>query len=272
MRITENFLNPASFNPAMIPTLEKTLFSMDTPHCQLMEIDKDKMEARFVAVPTQITIDGRAVYVPGVDLKEFDSRNTILFGHHEDLLIGHSMWSRKVTNSSGDKEVLVGVKFKPDDLGRYVYEGVRDGWFKFVSPGLMPVTSFYGDEAMDAYKEDYGKKPKSEIYYYGRETMMYELSIVNVPAWSGAQKMNLSNMPEKMKNVLAFDTINDYNTRIENLEQRFSELAGTLGSPKPEAGDGEKPLGEKVKSSGDVSKIDVDYCLSIFNKHLKGDS
>lgn len=272
MRIQET-LNAKTFNPSMIPVLEKQIFSMDTPECQLMEIDKDKMEAKFIAVPTQVTIDGRAVYVPGVDLKEFDARNTILFGHYQDLLIGRSMWSKKESNKNGDKEVIVKVEFKPDDMGRYVYEGVRDGWFKFVSPGLMPVVSFYGDEANIAYKEDYGKNPKTELWYYGRETLMYELSVVNVPAWSGAtQKMNLNNMPEKMKKTLAFEQLSAYITKVEELEQKLNALAGTLGSHKPESGDGEKPLGDGGNSSWDVSEIDVSYALSIFNKRLKGDS
>lgn len=266
-------LNSKTFNSSMIPVLEKQLFSLDTPECQLMEVNSDKMEAKFIAVPTQVTIDGRAVFVPGVDLKEFDTRNTVLFGHYTDLLIGRSMWSKKESNKMGDKEVIVKIEFKPDDMGRYVYEGVRDGWFKFVSPGLMPVVSFYGDEANIAYKEDYGKKPKTELWYYGRETLMYELSVVNVPAWSGAtQKMNLNNMPEKMKKVLAFEQLNAYIAKVEELENKLNSLAGTLGSPKSESGDGERPLGNRPESSWDVSKIDVSYALSIFNKHLKGDS
>jgi len=162
------------------------------------------------------------------------------------------MWAKLIQN--GNKPyVLVKGKFMNTDFAQEVWEGVRDDWYRFVSPGLVSLEAFYDRDANGAYEKDYGKKPKADLWYYGRKTKMYELSIAPVPAWSGAVKQKMHLMSDKMKKTLAFDLLENYISKVDSLESKISSIAETLEGFAAKAGDGEKPLGQPAKLFGDVS-------------------
>jgi len=52
------------------PIEREEKFSVNVQDCELMEVNKTEKSATWKAVPTEITIDGRAVFVPGVDIEE----------------------------------------------------------------------------------------------------------------------------------------------------------------------------------------------------------
>lgn len=210
-------------------------FRLNTADSQLMETNKDdagKQTAMWKVVPTEITIDGRAVWVPGVDINEYEKRKTILFNHNDNIQVGSMLWIKRTETSK--PYIYMKGTFAPTDFAQETFEMVDKGFYNMVSPGLWPVESYFFSEAMIEYEKDYEKKPK-ELYYYGRKTKLYEVSIAPVAAWAGAQKMALLNygMSDAMKNALTFDIVKCY---IESVEQLKAQLSA-LGLPATLPGD-----------------------------------
>lgn len=255
---------------------EGQTFKLNASDAQVMETGTNKSEnitATWRAVPSEITIDGRAVYVPGVDLKDYEKRKTILFNHADDFQVGRAMWT-KYWPDSGVKdatEIRVGGEFMPTVEAQQVGQLVKDGWYNMVSPGLWPVESYFFEEAEEKYEEVYGKKPKKPLYYFGYKTILYELSIAPVAAWSGAQRMslidNMNKFSPQVKNILTFDLLNDYIERVEQLESTVR----TLGVPaKENAGDVRETLGvPPAEKSGDVDVQKIFFELNKIQGFLR---
>lgn len=246
---------------------EGQAFRLNSTDAQVMETGSTKDEnitATWRAVPTEITIDGRAVYVPGVDLRDYEKRKTILWNHSDDFQVGRAMWTKYWPNPEDAKEIRIGGEFMPGEDTQRIGQLVKDGWYNMVSPGLWPVESYFFEEAEEKYEEAYGKKPKKPLYYFGYKTILYELSIAPVAAWSGAQRMSLDHIKgfsEKAKNVLTFDLMNDIFERVEALESTYR----TLGVPTSKtAGDIQEILG--ASSSVKSGDVDVQKMFTELNK------
>ncbi len=246
---------------------EGTAFRLNATDAQVMETGSTKDEnitATWRAVPTEITIDGRAVYVPGVDLRDYEKRKTILWNHWDDFQVGRAMWTKYWPNPEDAKEVRIGGEFMPGEDTQRIGQLVKDGWYNMVSPGLWPVESYFFEEAEQKYEEVYGKKPKKPLYYFGYKTILYELSIAPVAAWSGAQRMSLDQIKgfsEKAKNILTFDIMDSIFERVEKLESTYR----ALGVPTSKtAGDIQEILG--ASSSVKSGDVDVQKMFTELNK------
>lgn len=237
------------------------------PVIELAETNKREKSATFKIATNEIMnrYGGLVLRVDGVDLKAWNDNKTVLFGHNPNVPLGLGMWAKNV----GGEYIL--SKWGPPDLktegmpdtqkrmidfAHEIWSWVDAGQMKGASPGVSVLETFWGqDEAMRAYEEDFGKKPKRNLWCYIRSCEQFEWSVTPIPEQRGALKMQASDMmleqleAERQRNLVY--EVDELKLQIEFMTKEKETLSE---KPNGIAG-GEETPGGIVATAGDVAEV-----------------
>ncbi|MCB0833657.1 MAG: hypothetical protein KDC45_09360 [Bacteroidetes bacterium] len=256
---------------------------------QLAEVNKKEKFAVFEIMNNDFWRGGEArLNVRGDDLKTYKENQTVLFGHNSDAPLGQAQWTRhypsfanatSVRSKWGPPDIKTEGKSERQrmmiDFANEVFDWVEAGQIKGASVGIVPKQIFFGQNAVEKYREDYpedrSQKSKNLIVYI-QTFDMFEWSITPIPRIASALRQSCSDFAKKQ-----LDNVTSSPYYYLDLESRLSSLENTLAETlgqnrKGFDGDGARPLVKTRDLSRDVSRVDTEALLQIVNKRLRNES
>lgn len=237
------------------------------PVIELAETNKREKSATFKIATNDIMnrFGGMVLRVDGVDLKAWNDNKTVLFGHNPSVPLGMGMWAKNVGG-----EYILSKWGPPDvktegmqdgqkrmvDFAHEIWSWVDAGQMKGASPGISLLETYYGVESANkAYFDDFGKKPKRDLWCYIRACEQFEWSVTPIPEQRGALKMQASDMmleqleAERQRNIIY--EVEELKAQVEFLTKEKETLSE---KPSGDAG-GEETPGTAEAKAGDVAAV-----------------
>lgn len=240
----------------------------------LREVDTENGTAIFDISSKSLDLHRSCINTKGIDYQSryFGEKGNpiVLFNHDYDKPIGKSRWVKLMDNGMMRSECVYGKT----PLAREVLSLVKDEIIKAASISFVSKAQYFGTEAEQKYKEDYGEECPDGMEWYVRSCTMLEWSNVSIGSNGDALIARMGNMSPTLRHAIVVENVRKdmpalfadvkriadeaaravsesgaMSERLKNLEQKYADLETTIKAgavqPKEVEQAGNKRLSEK---------------------------